>query len=559
MSVSSVIGVLMKHREGVTSTDSYDDNQWHFVAGTYEASTVSLYVDGVFIGSVPGSVVYRTEKITIGADGGVDNFFRGAIDDVRIYNRVLDAAEIQQLYAGVVSPDPTPAPDPAPGPLPDAPSIPPGFPIPTTLPPTPTPTPAPSAPTPTPIILGNSVTWADSWNGMHSFVVFAPRSNFPDSYITSIASRYDFGWSPLTYSALAIGNSSFVSGTYYTSTQGLRDLGWYQANHPDWILYACDRATPVFQFDYAAVSLDITNPEVVDYKFSELINGTAIAWDNFYLSNDFPSPLGGESTHACGAYDKYGNWVQKFAGVGGYAEVADPQWTDSVIAYAAKIRKRLHDLPAEPKLLIPNSEVRVVAGDPVRSANLIAAVDGVLIEGGQLNQSATGDPRQLWLRNIRFIEAANAAGRAFYTIEFADQVVPKMGTLNQFVQFTLASYLLAKGHWAALDIIPPGANSNYSNSDGIFWPAEFEAATAIGTPCGPMKQVAGANGSEDGLFIREHTGIVNASRTTWYSAALPGGNSYQDLYGASYSSPTILLAGTGVVLLKTNPGACSTN
>jgi hypothetical protein len=541
-------------KTGVTSAQSYDDGQWHFVAGTFGDSLVSLYIDGSLIGSAPGSIVYRTSRITIGADGGVDNYFRGAIDDVRIYNRVLPAAEIQELYAGIVSTAPPPEPDPTP-----LPSIPPGFPIPATLPTTPTPYPAPTPTPTTPIILSNGATWADSWSGVHSFVVFAPRRGVSESFISSIASRYDFGWSTPSYQALINGNPNFISSAYSSATQGGQDLGWYQANHPDWILYACDRVTPILQFYYGAVTLDITNPEVIDYKFNELTSAAAVAWDNFFLDNSFPAPSGGY-THACGAYDRDGSWVQKFAGVGSYAEVLDPQWTDAMIAYAAAIRKRLHDLPVVPKLLIPNASVQIVAGDPVRSANLIAAVDGFLIEGGQLSQAATGDPRQLWLRNIHFIETANAAGRAYYSVEFADAVVPKVTNLKQYVQFTLASYLLAKGHTAALDIIPPGANGGYDNSDGIFWPAEFQAATAIGTPCGPMRQVAGVSGTEDGLFIREHTGgvsIVNPSRANWYATVLPAGNSYQDLYGATVTSPTILLPSSGVVLLKTNPGSCS--
>ena len=37
--------------------------------------------------------------------------------------------------------------------------------------------------------------WADSWTGMHSYLVFSPHGTFTQSFIQSIAPRYDFGWS----------------------------------------------------------------------------------------------------------------------------------------------------------------------------------------------------------------------------------------------------------------------------------------------------------------------------------------------------------------------------
>jgi len=522
-------------KSGITSSESYNDDKWHHVAATFEASMISLYIDGVLIGSTTGEMVYQANFITIGSDGGVDNYFKGAIDDFRIYNRALAVSEIQQLYA-----NPAPASDPTP-----TPALP-GFPIPST----PNLTPPGATPTTGPPVLSNGKGWIDSWDGMHSFVVFAPRGNYPDAFISSLATRYDFGWSPLTYRALTLGNPKFVSGTYYDSTQGRDTLEWYQANHPDWILYTCDRVTPVVQYSYKAVTIDFTNPEVIDYKLAELINGDVVAWDNFTLSND---------GHACGVWDINGNWIQKFAGVGSYAEVNDPQWTDGIIAYAAAVRQRLHDAP-NPKMLIVNTDVKIVAGDPVRSANLSAAVDGVLVEGGRYSQAAIGDPRQIWLNNIHFVEAMNNAGKAYYSLEFADWISTLGIDFRQFIQFTLASYLLAKGHAAGLDIIPPAASLNYDNSDGIFWPAEFQAATAIGTPCNPMAQVAGIFHTEEGMFMREHSGgvsIVNTSRTNSYTVNLPSGSSYRDLYGSIVASTVTLQPATGQVLLKTNSGSCS--
>ncbi len=77
-------------------------NQWHHVAVVWdrESATVTAYTDGVQtlvptsivgIGSIPKS---STFKIAYGEKG----YFKGAVDDVRIYNRVISATEIKQLY-----------------------------------------------------------------------------------------------------------------------------------------------------------------------------------------------------------------------------------------------------------------------------------------------------------------------------------------------------------------------------------------------------------------------------------------------------------------------------
>ncbi len=63
---------------------------------------VTLYVDGSLAsgGYISGgtAVDFSTgSSVRVGNTNGSD-FFRGTIDDVRIYNRVLSAAEIKQLY-----------------------------------------------------------------------------------------------------------------------------------------------------------------------------------------------------------------------------------------------------------------------------------------------------------------------------------------------------------------------------------------------------------------------------------------------------------------------------
>jgi len=70
---------------------------WTHVAYTYDGSTVKGYVDGVERLSVAdaGGVQPRGNSLRLGVDGAYQQFFNGAIDDLRIYGRALTAAEVR--------------------------------------------------------------------------------------------------------------------------------------------------------------------------------------------------------------------------------------------------------------------------------------------------------------------------------------------------------------------------------------------------------------------------------------------------------------------------------
>ena len=83
------------------------DGNWHLVAGTYDGAAVRLYVDGVeALSGTPASIVINyalpTNEFFIGAyraGGACELRFNGDIDEVRIFNRALTAAEIQNIFA----------------------------------------------------------------------------------------------------------------------------------------------------------------------------------------------------------------------------------------------------------------------------------------------------------------------------------------------------------------------------------------------------------------------------------------------------------------------------
>ena len=77
---------------------------WHHVAGVFDGVSLTGYVDGTALTPATGSTaaIYSTDDIRVGCDlntGAESNFFTGSVDDVRLYDRPLSAAEIAALAA----------------------------------------------------------------------------------------------------------------------------------------------------------------------------------------------------------------------------------------------------------------------------------------------------------------------------------------------------------------------------------------------------------------------------------------------------------------------------
>lgn len=73
-------------------------NQWTHLAGTYDGATLRLYANGSLVSSQAqsgGGIQVTNGVLRIGGNNYWGEFFRGRIDEIRIYNRVLSANEIQ--------------------------------------------------------------------------------------------------------------------------------------------------------------------------------------------------------------------------------------------------------------------------------------------------------------------------------------------------------------------------------------------------------------------------------------------------------------------------------
>ncbi|MBZ0166654.1 MAG: LamG domain-containing protein, partial [Candidatus Omnitrophica bacterium] len=76
---------------------------WHHVAGVYDGANIRIYVNGVEDATpvaVTGNIDTADTDLHIGSCGGTGNEWNGLIDDARVYNRALTAAEILELGSG---------------------------------------------------------------------------------------------------------------------------------------------------------------------------------------------------------------------------------------------------------------------------------------------------------------------------------------------------------------------------------------------------------------------------------------------------------------------------
>jgi glucose/arabinose dehydrogenase len=80
-------------------------NAWSHVAATYDGTTIRLYVNGTQVGTgaFAGSLLSTTGQLWIGGNAVWSEWFAGTIDDVRVYNRALTAAQIQADMSAPVS------------------------------------------------------------------------------------------------------------------------------------------------------------------------------------------------------------------------------------------------------------------------------------------------------------------------------------------------------------------------------------------------------------------------------------------------------------------------
>jgi hypothetical protein len=81
----------------ISKGGDYKDDNWHFLAGTYDGKTVKVFIDGS-VQSVDWSAEIRTgeDPVVVGTWGS--NFFTGVLDEARICNVALTEEQLKSDY-----------------------------------------------------------------------------------------------------------------------------------------------------------------------------------------------------------------------------------------------------------------------------------------------------------------------------------------------------------------------------------------------------------------------------------------------------------------------------
>jgi hypothetical protein len=90
----------------LTNGGTYNDGAWHHAAAVIDRSLgkILLYVDGALANSTAFTTSWDLttaggQAFTLGGYSGATPNLTGSLDDARVYNRALSAAEINQIYA----------------------------------------------------------------------------------------------------------------------------------------------------------------------------------------------------------------------------------------------------------------------------------------------------------------------------------------------------------------------------------------------------------------------------------------------------------------------------
>ena len=98
------VHVGLQDNMGVELTSVLQLGVWTHMVSTWSGSELELWIDGVSMGALPSDLFEVDDHdVYVGCDDdvpvGITHFLHGSLDDVRMYSRVLDGAEIAELAA----------------------------------------------------------------------------------------------------------------------------------------------------------------------------------------------------------------------------------------------------------------------------------------------------------------------------------------------------------------------------------------------------------------------------------------------------------------------------
>ncbi|MFN2449676.1 MAG: hypothetical protein ABR508_07780 [Candidatus Baltobacteraceae bacterium] len=386
------------------------------------------------------------------------------------------------------------------------------------------------------------------------------------SQIQSEAPRYDSVWGAFSPQTWRAANSRIILSRYMVPPEddnlvSTHDLSWWQTNHPDWILYACDSSgNPTHDLAWSGsyftdVPLAFYEPAVQQYQMQLLIpylqanSYNALAADNTDLINylDGGNPNFGQSVksgeYGCGTYDASGTFQRRYGTPGTTYNRNDPQFAQDMVAWVGQTSSAVHG--AGLKLLI-NHPLYNHPTNPSEE-QILSYTDGMVDENGYTAYGSllTANAFANTLEWVEYTQQHHIAVLVtdYYCTGSGCSNDPSTLTPQQ-VDWALATYAI--GNEGGEDVyISPHGGSNYSYRN--------EYSTTYGAACGAYTQPSTnvyERKFQGGLSIVNATG--NPPNGTPYSLALPSGRTYTDIEGRAVSNPLTVNPADAYFLLTSN-------
>ena len=91
----------------VSTTNTLNSGVWNHICGTYNGSTISIFINGVLESTkayAAGLVYHANNYVTVGSQytdypGSYSKFFSGSIDKLQVFNRAITQSEVTAMYA----------------------------------------------------------------------------------------------------------------------------------------------------------------------------------------------------------------------------------------------------------------------------------------------------------------------------------------------------------------------------------------------------------------------------------------------------------------------------
>ncbi len=320
------------------------------------------------------------------------------------------------------------------------------------------------------------------------------------------------------------------------------DKSWFLKNHPDWLVYLCDKTTLAYEFHDPNVPLDITNPHVLQFMLDTWIYPAlnmgydGIGFDNVNLDN---------MSNRCGIWksDSHGRSIWTYL-YGSPSSIGGQLYVASVVNWAKFMYHAIHTYKpgATMEMNFSPRNGGVLSKGLAFNEQLLPYIDVDIDESGLTNRA--GNPAMTtdlsWELEAEFAEKLAALGKGqFFITGYPEPNLQSISKAER--QWTLSNYLMFKGIHTYLFI--SSAPDDYGSSYGYINIIP-EYSVKIGHALNTMYQL-------QGVYMRDYShgkAIVNPSSShTSVISLLP--NRYKDLYGNVIQGSITLQPHSGMVLL----------